>query len=331
MSSNRAKLIAQGKTLIQPLSWRSRWWPSLKKRFDLLIMLGVIAVIVSIILIAIPLGFLQTAGIALLATALSLISSTITGRQAVHQQFAKDANLVRKNESYAPLQEELNKLHDFLKAAHEGTEPYPAWIQGAEKEPEKAKYQQHKYNPATFKRWSEFKRNYHAGHFSREAHSILDEVFRLATAYNAAIALTHQPSINALTKPIATAVQAVTKEREIGNVISSILPGSILGHDIAVSWIESDGALEWLVTGNLDRAVSSIYNSYRLHMSKPPGHSWIQAILQAAWPELREQAHYSEVRVALELLFKQVGIAKKKLEDGLLYIRDTYEGGAPPV
>jgi hypothetical protein len=117
----------------------------------------------------------------------------------------------------------------------------------------------------------------------------------------------------------------------IGNVISSILPGSILGHDIAVSWIESDGALEWLVTGNLDRAVSSIYNSYRLHMSKPPGHSWIQAILQAAWPELREQAHYSEVRVALELLFKQVGIAKKKLEDGLLYIRDTYEGGAPPV
>lgn len=318
-------------------------------------MLGVIAVIVSIILIAIPLGFLQTAGIALLATALSLISSTITGRQAVHQQFAKDANLVRKNESYAPLQEELNKLHDFLKAAHEGTEPYPAWIQGAEKEPEKAKYQQHKYNPATFKRWSEFKRNYHAGHFSREAHSILDEVFRLATAYNAAIALTHQPSINALTKPIATAVQAVTKERDfqeweeqyksgkrvmqsgddyfqwIGNVISSILPGSILGHDIAVSWIESDGALEWLVTGNLDRAVSSIYNSYRLHMSKPPGHSWIQAILQAAWPELREQAHYSEVRVALELLFKQVGIAKKKLEDGLLYIRDTYEGGAPPV
>src|SRR5258708_7605527 len=114
MSSNRAKLIAQGKTLIQPLSWRSRWWPSLKKRFDLLIMLGVIAVIVSIILIAIPLGFLQTAGIALLATALSLISSTITGRQAVHQQFAKDANLVRKNESYAPLQEELNPiLHGY--------------------------------------------------------------------------------------------------------------------------------------------------------------------------------------------------------------------------
>lgn len=104
-----------------------------------------------------------------------------------------------------------------------------------------------------------------------------------------------------------------------------------MGHDIAVDWIERDGALEWLITGHLDEAASCVNEVYRLRMTRPPGHAWIQAIFEAAWPELEGQAHYQETQVALEHLFKQVGVAKKKLEDGLLYIRDNYEGGAPPV
>ena len=104
-----------------------------------------------------------------------------------------------------------------------------------------------------------------------------------------------------------------------------------MGHDIAFDWIERDGALEWLITGHLEEAASCVNEAYRLRMIRPPEHTWIRAIFQAAWPELEGQAHYQETQVALGQLFKQVGVAKKKLEEGLLYIRDNYEGGAPPV
>ena len=66
-------------------------------------------------------------------------------------------------------------------------------------------------------------------------------------------------------------------------------------------------------------------------MSRPPELAWIRNILQAAWPELDRQPAYHETRETLEHLLHEVGKARKKLEDGLLYIRDTYEGGAPPV
>jgi len=246
-----------------------------------------------------------------------------------------------------------SRLYDILNGALTGTEPYPRWIAGANEEPEKAKYQ-HRYKPATFERWPEFKTNYHIDDFTREACGILDEALRLVTAYNAAIALTHQPSIDVLISHIAKAVQALTQKqdfqewkqrRQVSALMqqgddyfqwiannSLFLPlGSTASQDIAVDWIERDGALEWLITGHLDEAAACVYEAYRLHMSRPPEHSWILAILQAAWPELEEHAHYQETRDALELLLKQVGVAKKKLEDGLLYIRDTYEGGAPPV
>lgn len=318
-------------------------------------MLGVLAVIVSIILIAIPRGLLQIAGGALLATALSLISSTIVGGQAVHQQFSKEANLVRKNESYAPLQEELNRLFAILKEAKEGNRPYPAWINGVENEPEIAKYQQHLYNPASFMLWPDFKNNYHAGHFSAEASRIFDEVFRLASSFNAAIQLAHQPSIDILTPHIAKAIEVAKKTepfREwqeqtrartrimqqgddywqwLENNSASTFPGFIAGRDIAASWVTSYGALEWLINGNTDKAASKVHNAYKPNMSSAPEHDWIQSIFEAALPELEEQAHFKKVRFRLALLLTQVSIAKQKVDAGLLYIRDTYEGGAPPI
>jgi hypothetical protein len=353
MNSYRSELIAQGKNLLQRLNWRPRWWPSFKEQIDWLVMLGVVAIIVGIFLIATRVGLLQVAGGALLGTALALISSTIAGRQAVRQQYAKEANLARKRESYVPLHDELIKLHNILEEAYTGKQPFPKWIKGADEEPARALYS-NEYNPATFELWPGFKNDSHANDFSKEAHSTLDEVFRLATAYNATIALTHQPSIDLLTPHIAKAVQAATKEKDfqeweqrrqppvtvqqgddyfqwIANNSTFLLTGSTMDHDIAFDWIERDGALEWLITGHLDEAASCVNQAYRLRMTRPPELIWIRAIFQAAWPELEGQAHYYETRTALESLLKQVGVAKLKLEDGLLYIRDNYEGGAPPV
>ncbi len=354
MSSDKTKLIIQGKNPLQWLSWRPRWWAKLKKSMDPLLTLGIIGAIVGIGLLARPVGLLQVAGGALLGTALSLISTSVASKQAVRQQFAKEANLVRKTEVYGPLHEEVKRLYDILDGVLAGTEPCPRWIAGAEEEPEKAKYP-HRYKPAAFEQWPEFKTNYHIDDFTREARGILDEVLRLATAYNAAIALTHQPSIDLLTLHIAKAIQAETKKDDfqewkkqfkagtrmmqpddnyfqwIENVCTPVIPGSTVGQGVAVDWVERTGALEWLITGHLDQAASCIYEDYRPRMTRPPEHSWIRAIFQDAWPELEGQAHYQETQVALERLLKQVGVAKQKLEDGLLYIRDTYEGGAPPV
>src|SRR5260370_13218042 len=187
MSSDKTKLIIQGKNPLLWLSWRPRWWAKLKKSMDPILALGIIGAIVGIVLLARPVGLLQVAGGALLGTALSLISTSVASKQAVRQQFAKEANLVRKTEVYGPLHEEVKRLYDILDGVLAGTEPCPRWIAGAEEEPEKAKYP-HRYKPAAFEQWPEFKTNYHIDDFTREARGILDEVLRLATASNAAIA-----------------------------------------------------------------------------------------------------------------------------------------------
>ena len=320
----------------------------------MLLILGIAGIIAGIILVAIPVGFLQAAGGALLGTSLSLISSTVAGKQAVHQQYAKEANIARKNESYVPLHDELIRLHDLLEEAHAGKQPYPRWIEGADKSPEFARYQ-HTYNPATFAIWPEFKNNTHIQDFSKEACSTLDEVLHLASEYNAAIARTHEPSYRLLTPHIAKSLQELTKATDyqeyeqqqqagtrtmqqgdeyfswIANNIKFLAPGTVMGYSNALDWIEHNGALEWLIAGHIDEAATCVYRAYRLHMSRPPELTWIQGILLTAWSELDRQSTYHETRDTLEHLLNGVGKAKKKLEDGLLYIRDTYEGGAPPV
>jgi len=71
---------------------------------------------------------LKTIGGAVLGSGLAVIVGTLTGREAIHQQYAKEANLRRKTDSYGPLHEEFKALRETLDQARSGDAPYPRRI-----------------------------------------------------------------------------------------------------------------------------------------------------------------------------------------------------------
>lgn len=93
--------------------------------------IGAIMVILSVILITFHNGVLQAAGTALLAAGLTIITTTLTNRESIRRQFAKDANIIRKDAIYGPLFIELKQIYEWLDEAKkkEGRYPYE-WPQG---------------------------------------------------------------------------------------------------------------------------------------------------------------------------------------------------------
>ena len=63
-----------------------------------------------------------------LGSGLTVVVGTLTGREAVHQQYAKEANLRRKTDSYGPLHEEFKALRETLDQMRAGDTPYPRRI-----------------------------------------------------------------------------------------------------------------------------------------------------------------------------------------------------------
>ena len=70
----------------------------------------------------------KTVGGIVLGSVLTVVVGALTGREAVHQQYAKEANLRRKTDSYGPLHEEMKALREALDAAQAGRTPYPRRI-----------------------------------------------------------------------------------------------------------------------------------------------------------------------------------------------------------
>ncbi len=67
--------------------------------------------------------WLHDPGLAAFVAGLSLIISTASGKEAVRQQYAKEANLLRKTDVYGPLHAEFKVLIDELQGALEAKRP----------------------------------------------------------------------------------------------------------------------------------------------------------------------------------------------------------------
>src|SRR5260221_4306695 len=82
---------------------------ALSKRLDVLTIGAILTLGVSVLLLAMTSGWLQVAGGALFAGDIGVISSLWTGLEAVHQKFAKEANIKPTSVMYSPLHAELKQ------------------------------------------------------------------------------------------------------------------------------------------------------------------------------------------------------------------------------
>lgn len=106
-------------------------------------------------------ALLQVLGALILGAGLSAFIGGVAGREATHQQSAKEANLARKRETYGPLYAELKALHEAFSEAHSGAAPAPQWIDNGT-EPQGLV----PVPGPTFKLWYEFRRDYRYTDFS---------------------------------------------------------------------------------------------------------------------------------------------------------------------
>src|SRR5258706_9747097 len=81
------------------------WWPAFQGRINLYMVAGLLIVLGLVLLRFLPAEGLIGAGV--LGAGLSVLVASVTGSQAVRQQYAAGANLLRKERYYAPVHAEL--------------------------------------------------------------------------------------------------------------------------------------------------------------------------------------------------------------------------------
>jgi hypothetical protein len=334
------------------LSEMRRWGRSLKRFFDAFLVVGGVLLIAGVILYSLStipkVSWLHDAGTALLVAGLSLIISSASGKEAVRQQHAKDVNVERKDKIYGPLYIELKQLWECLEEASGGRASYPHWIEGAGEEPART---QRYFRVPTFSVWPDFKSDYRIGHFTESACRLLNDVQRLAAAYNSAVAKTLTPNLDVLRPHLASAMETVMKgsayqEWQQQSKAGTRARGPDDGwyeriswaHDTSLSfqeetmmWLDMFGALGWLLARGPDGAAPTVQEAYRHISIVRPSVTWFQEIFRLAWPEVNALPVNQQARAAAASLLEKVSEAKDHFEAGFRYIREHFEGGEPPI
>lgn len=286
----------------------SQGWKAFTKWITPVLCIGVCMVLISIIFIADKQALFQAAGTAILAAGLTIITTTLTGKEATRQQFAKEANTLRKDTIYGPLFIELKIINEWLNLAQTGDGPYPRYIFGAGGEPESTRYQRNTLYP-TFLQWPQFRSDYRVGSFRPATCELLDRVQELIVAYNQAVERAMDTSVKALAPAIKKAITAWIKsdafkdwdQRSSGgkewqndplHQWNSRLkkqfdvPGADWATNLAKLWLGPYGGLGWFLTGNTNRTAWKIDEGYRSQdgsMPVRPDISWFLSIFEEAW------------------------------------------------
>lgn len=307
--------------------------------------------------------WIQPVGGIVFGAGLAVLTSAISSRVAVREQYAKEANLKRKDNYYGPLHADLKALRDRLEAARNGVVSYPLWIAGAHQK--ESTIRRVADNPPTLAKWSEFRVDYRIDNFTQVARELLNGVIDRADEYNAAIDSARAPTGATLEAALAEAVQSVAQSvdfREWQLRRAEQMKASRIDPDDEAKWYQSlveglgpdlnptvaqslaagwvDGwalqrpeTLGWLLASRPDHAARCLDGPVYVQGSRPapPPIDWRQNALESALAVLKSDPSFEQARCAGQTLFEAAAEAEKHLAKGLLYIRDHYEGGRPPV
>ena len=285
--------------------------------------------------------------------ALSLVITNITGREAVLQQNAKEANIARKGTYYIPVFNELKQIYDILGEAKQKRLPYPQWISGlGDKQFHMMVW--HKYPMPSFKNWVTFKEEPYRGNFTEKACKLFDEVQKSGADYNQAVSEAKDPVTTILNTKIDTAFREWAKtddfkhwkeETNGGGTWSAAQyhgwnayiyqymqrPSSTTPEAQALVWAYN--ILGWVLANDIEKASGAIQKTYEndFQARVTPDTAWFKSILESVWPELQELPHVKKVHEVATDLFAKTVQAKDYVQSRLTYIRDNYEGGEPPL
>lgn len=341
---------------------------SIEQRINLLVVAFLLFVLGLALLVLLPSATLI--GGAVLGAGLSALVATATGREAIRQQYAKEANLRRKDDLYAPLHAEIKYLRERLEAAAAGTSAYPLQI-NTELEPTKAGRTGRSILFCQL--WPQYRQDARKNAFSPRAGQLLDLLVESADTYSKHIDTVRAYVLSILarhadeaitgftrTSEFTTWQQAVRENRQCAATVTNIAdhewynmveqalslsnlpshaqsdtPGTIL----AEKWLASersprgrDGSFLWLLAGSATRAAEHAQSNYGpAGMEMPLLMGRLEPIFQAGLEELQTQPLYQEVQAALHDVLHQARAAEELLEQGLLRIQELYEGGAPLI
>lgn len=285
-------------------------------------------------------------------TVLTLFVTNITGREAVSQQNAKEANITRKYTYYIPIFNELKQLHDIMDDAKQKRLPYPQWINGVDSEQRASVWG--KYPMPTFATWTTFKEQPYRSNFTEKACILFDEVQAVSAKYNQAVSHAKDPVINIVNPKLDNVLRDWGKSHEFkqwseetkgGTSWSTVQyhewnsyiykylqrPNSSPPEALAFVW--AFNILGWVLVNNIDEASDSMHHVYQYDFSthNPPDTVWFKSILESVWTELQELDCVKTARTAAGELLEKTIQAKEYMQERLNYIRDMYEGGEPPL
>ncbi len=342
-------------------------WPDLRDWKDpltiVIILLIVVGVLIFVVGYGLPSPLLQALGAILFGAGVSALVAALTGREAIHQQSSREANLRRKRDTYGPLYAELKALRAaFFPKPRRGTLQRPLWTNNdVADEPEGVEYLPSASDP-TLKRWPEFRRDYRDTDFTEATQALLDEVQALATTYNNAVAVARPAAIRILAPYVDAAISAERqtarhqdwKRQQAAHAASEALAGQelrtaydwfsyfedTLGYAWALPWLRywpggsslgRSRALGWLLAGRPDKAASYVQRQFPAEGARYPRPllDWIQPIFEQAFPELQQDAEFRAAVEAGATLFQRVQVAAEILADELRRIQKLYEGGEP--
>src|SRR5258706_8083309 len=307
---------------------------------------------------------LKVGGAALFAAGLSMLIGTISSRGGVRWQYAKDARLLAKKESYSPLHVELKALRRCLDQAKAGAAEYPSAIKLSDTEPAVVRSA---YLPIVpdldFMWWEQFKQDTHEDDFTPRTAEVLDSIVRCAREYNAAVSAARDATIPILATHIRAArseLQAAKdpdgrvpwlefvanyRDRQQRPAMSSEPPlanswyAALLDDDspttltvASITLIISTSAnrpqtLGWLLARQTEKAAEAVLASHSKEapFSTAP-QQWVQACLDAALPVLEAHPSYQAVWSTFTALLKPVHTADAIILKALRDIREQYKG-----
>lgn len=334
--------------------WRHKW-------IDSLVAVGAIAVLGGAFALSLPNTdtVAHTLGAALIGAGFSILIGAFTGKRAVYEQYAKEANLRRRDTVYNPLYRELHYVRETLEQAAYHTVPYPLFITSGQEQGDLIEGV-FGFERIHLAEWPAFKTDARKYDLKPSTRRLLDDLLSLAEAYTEAVQATQEPTETILERCFDEAVDEVKQmpdfaawlevfndpeRRKLPHgsaprlaydwcelLIQPLSPGETIGSSSAPQWVRQLQLQGWIIGGSQISVTRRFRSWFGGNYSyTPPPEAWTASIIAAAWLELDGHPTYHHVRDVAKKLHLLTSELERHVATALQDIQDRYEGGEPLV
>jgi hypothetical protein len=301
----------------------------------------------------------HTVGAAMIGAGFSVLIGAFTGKRAAYEQYAKEANLRRRDNVYNPLYRELRSSREMLEQAASHALPYPLFITSGQEQGDQIE------GIFGFERihlgeWPSFRTDARKYDLKSSTQRRLDDLLALGEAYTKAVQATQEPTETFLGRCFDEAAEEVKQrpafaawQKEFNDperrklphgtaprlqydwcelLIQPLSPGETIGSQMAPQWVRQLQLQGWVIGGD-QKAVARRFRAWfgGNYGYAPPPESWTAGIIAAAWPELDGHPTYLHTREVVTNIYRLTSELEGQVALALQDIQDRYEGGEPLV